>query len=93
MKITILFMAVVVALATAACNSNDSKTTEETTISADTTTTVPSAPAVSPVVYACSMHPEVTGQKGEKCPKCGMDLTEVKANSSSTDTSASPVNQ
>ena len=27
-------------------------------------------------LYACSMHPEVTGKKGEKCSKCGMELTE-----------------
>lgn len=26
-------------------------------------------------MYSCSMHPEVTGMKGEKCSKCGMDLT------------------
>jgi hypothetical protein len=25
-------------------------------------------------VYACPMHPEITGQEGEKCPKCGMAL-------------------
>ena len=25
--------------------------------------------------YACSMHPEVTGKKGDKCSKCGMELT------------------
>ncbi len=25
-------------------------------------------------VYTCSMHPEVVGVKGGKCPKCGMDL-------------------
>ncbi|WP_306354116.1 heavy metal-binding domain-containing protein [Flavobacterium sp. '19STA2R22 D10 B1'] len=24
--------------------------------------------------YACPMHPEVTGKKGEKCSKCGMEL-------------------
>ncbi len=31
-------------------------------------------------LYACSMHPEVIGKKGDKCSKCGMDLTEpVKA--------------
>lgn len=29
------------------------------------------------VVYTCPMHPEVTGNKGDTCPKCGMDL-EVK---------------
>ena len=27
-------------------------------------------------LYTCSMHPEVTGKKGEKCSKCGMELTE-----------------
>lgn len=27
-------------------------------------------------VYACPMHPEVTGKKGETCPKCGMELTD-----------------
>lgn len=25
--------------------------------------------------YTCPMHPEVTGKQGDKCPKCGMDLT------------------
>jgi hypothetical protein len=24
--------------------------------------------------YVCPMHPEVTGSKGDKCPKCGMEL-------------------
>lgn len=27
-------------------------------------------------LYACSMHPEVTGKQGDKCSKCGMELTE-----------------
>jgi len=36
------------------------------------------------VVYACSMHPEVTGKKGDKCSKCGMDLDEVKTSDSTT---------
>ncbi len=35
---------------------------------------------VTSQLYACSMHPEVTGKKGENCSKCGMELTEpVKA--------------
>jgi hypothetical protein len=29
-------------------------------------------------VYACSMHPEVTGKEGDKCSKCGMALEAVK---------------
>lgn len=28
-------------------------------------------------MYACSMHPEVTGKKGDKCSKCGMELEKV----------------
>ncbi|WP_255555208.1 heavy metal-binding domain-containing protein [Flavobacterium sp. NKUCC04_CG] len=28
-------------------------------------------------VYACPMHPEVTGAKGDKCSKCGMELQAV----------------
>ena len=28
--------------------------------------------------YCCSMHPEVTGTKTDKCSKCGMALTPVK---------------
>lgn len=28
-------------------------------------------------IYACPMHPEVTGRQGDKCPKCGMDLKAV----------------
>lgn len=25
-------------------------------------------------VFACPMHPEVTGKEGDKCPKCSMAL-------------------
>ena len=35
------------------------------------------------VVYACAMHPEVTGKEGDKCSKCGMQL-EAVASSDST---------
>ncbi len=27
-------------------------------------------------LYSCSMHPEITGKKGEACSICGMELTE-----------------
>ena len=27
-------------------------------------------------MYACPMHPEVQGKMNDKCPKCGMKLTE-----------------
>lgn len=41
----------------------------------------PAATTASPadeVAYACPMHPEVTGKKGDTCSKCGMDLEPVK---------------
>jgi len=25
-------------------------------------------------IFACPMHPEITGKEGEECPKCGMML-------------------
>ncbi|MBI2794503.1 MAG: hypothetical protein HYX66_07640 [Ignavibacteria bacterium] len=30
------------------------------------------------LVYACPMHPEEKGKKGDKCPKCGMLMEPVK---------------
>jgi Heavy metal binding domain len=27
-------------------------------------------------LYSCPMHPEVQGKLNDKCPKCGMKLTE-----------------
>jgi len=54
-----------------ACNNNsgEAKKTDETN-NAQTTNA-----ADSNKLYACPMHPEVTGKKGDKCSKCGMELT------------------
>lgn len=30
-------------------------------------------------IFACPMHPEVTGKQGDKCTKCGMDLKAVNS--------------
>jgi hypothetical protein len=49
--------------------------------SAESTTVENSDNAAAGQLYACSMHPEVTGKKGESCSKCGMDLTEPVAQS------------
>jgi len=35
-----------------------------------------------PVVYACPMHPHVTGEATDRCPQCGMKLLAVAAPSS-----------
>ncbi|MCD6180195.1 MAG: hypothetical protein J7K39_09865 [Bacteroidales bacterium] len=29
-------------------------------------------------VYACPMHPNITGKKGDTCSVCGMELTSTK---------------
>ena len=33
-------------------------------------------PAEASALYVCPMHPEVTSDKPEKCPKCGMTLVQ-----------------
>lgn len=64
-----------------ACNNNtgEAKKTDEMN------NTLTANAADSNKLYACPMHPEVTGKKGEKCSKCGMELTKevsVTVNSS-----------
>lgn len=48
-----------------ACNNIENKKNKEVTIHEHTD---------KESVYICPMHPEVTGKKGDKCSKCGMDL-------------------
>jgi hypothetical protein len=83
MKNTII-SAIAMAFIFTACNSNNTKT-ESTT---DTIATVKSEVATTPSaeqLYACSMHPEVTGKKDDKCSKCGMELSvPVKETAKST---------
>ncbi len=77
----IILAVFVMGFAFISCNSNTDK-------SKDTKTEKENTPTEQ--VYACKMHPEVTGNKGEKCPKCGMELTEpVKKEGSSIEKSDS----
>lgn len=38
------------------------------------------------VTYSCPMHPEITGEKGDVCSKCGMELEPEKTGAASEDT-------
>jgi Heavy metal binding domain len=60
----IIFSLVVIASIVGACNSNNSKKSE-------TTITIENADQK----FACAMHADIIGKKGEKCSKCGMELT------------------
>lgn len=61
-----IFYGIAMVFVFTACNSNGEKSKE-------TKTEKESTP--SDQMYACPMHPEVTGKKGDKCSKCGMELT------------------
>lgn len=62
----LLFSAILMATLMVSCNQknekSDTPTQDQTEQSAEK--------------YCCPMHPEVQGAKGDKCPKCGMELTE-----------------
>ncbi len=79
----IILSAVAIAFVLVSCNQKNKQT--ETVTSEKTET--------ASQLYACSMHPEVTGKKGDKCSKCGMELTEpVKATTEKVETTtAEPV--
>ncbi|ESU19088.1 hypothetical protein FCR2A7T_25070 [Flavobacterium cauense R2A-7] len=62
-----LIITALLAITLVSCNDKAKETEKQTT-----ETPVNS----SEKMYACPMHPEVTGKKGDKCSKCGMDLTE-----------------
>jgi len=62
-----LIITALLAITLVSCNDKAKETEKQTTETSDNS---------SEKMYACPMHPEVTGKKGDKCSKCGMDLTE-----------------
>ncbi|WP_262918668.1 DUF3347 domain-containing protein [Flavobacterium luminosum] len=61
-----LFLTAILAITIVSCNNKNKETESQTTETS----------ANSNELFSCPMHPEVTGKKGEKCSKCGMELTE-----------------
>jgi nitrous oxide reductase accessory protein NosL len=66
MKNTII-SSILLAFLLTSCGSktNETKTAETIAVSDSVKT------------HVCSMHPEITGKKGDKCSKCDMELTEI----------------
>ena len=63
------------------CNKKAEVTTTETEVATtDTVVSVVDSVSTEPEVellYSCSMHPDVQGKLGDKCSKCGMELSEL----------------
>lgn len=57
-------------LAFAACKNNQAQNTAKTPAANQ-------SDMRASTMYACPMHPEVTGMAGDKCPKCNMALTQT----------------
>ena len=74
MKNTILSI-ITLALVSVSCNQKNK----------ETQTDIPVVTKTTSELYSCPMHPEVTGEKGAECPKCGMELTEKVAQSATTE--------
>lgn len=81
MKNAVLF-SLALLLGFAACqnahSNHDESKPETTTAPAPAAEPAPTATAAPEAVFACPMHPEVTGKSGDKCPKCKMNLEEKK---------------
>ena len=69
-KISIAVIAISATTLFTACNNNsgDAKKSDKDTAKAEM------AHEGGDHIYACPMHPEVTGKEGDTCPKCGMKL-------------------
>ena len=66
-----IFLLAIVLIISSALFSCNNKSEETKTVTADSS-------AISHEsgdhIYACPMHPEVTGKENDVCPKCGMKL-------------------
>ncbi|SHL85836.1 DUF3347 domain-containing protein [Flavobacterium xinjiangense] len=62
----VVLSAIAMTLVMVSCNQKNKETPADTSVVTKTTSEL----------YSCPMHPEITGKKGDKCSKCGMELTE-----------------
>ena len=86
-KIKVILSSVAIAMMLGACNGSSSKS-EPTKLTDSTTTPAVNASQTfnfdttrlksGESFFQCDMDPEVISDKAGSCPKCGMDLTEIK---------------
>lgn len=75
-----LFSTLVMVLLLVACNQKNTEENIEENLTVPDSTEINNRTEtmeIKEMVYACPMHPEVTGKSDENCHKCGMALTEV----------------
>lgn len=77
----IILSAIAMAFVLVSCNQKNKEveTTKTPMMEHDSTMTMKDSTMMKDnhsKLYACPMHPEVHGKLNDKCPKCGMDLTE-----------------
>ena len=76
MKTKIILSAAAIVLMFSACNSSSNKSEQTNTSQAFNLDTTKLKSGES--FYQCEMHAEVLSDKKGNCPKCGMDLSELK---------------
>lgn len=85
LEFTILISALLVASQLInGCSGKKQSTEAADQMKTDTTKQMDMKMDSTQTVYACPMHPEVTGKEGDKCSKCGMELVAVKGADSTT---------
>lgn len=89
MKKSIILSATVVALIFSACNNSSKKVEQTTSSDSSKTQSVKTTQIfnldtsklkIGDAFYQCPMHPEVLSDKQGLCPKCEMELMEMKKN-------------
>lgn len=78
----LIFSVAFAAIAFTACNNGDNTSTDSKSSKVDSSITATNTEQV----YSCSMHPEVTGKKGDRCPKCNMELTVLTTSTTQNET-------
>lgn len=73
----VILSAIAMAFVVVSCNQKKKVVNDETVVvEKDTIVVDHSTMPDHSKMYSCSMHPEIIGKMGDKCSKCGMELTE-----------------